>query len=42
MATPAPTATALIRKAQSQTQANRFGFLIRTSNAKLVDKIRTS
>jgi lipopolysaccharide export system protein LptC len=31
---------ALIQRAQSQTQANRFAFLIRATNAKLVEKIR--
>jgi hypothetical protein len=33
---------ALIQRAQSQTQANRYAFVIRTLNAKLVDKIRKS
>jgi hypothetical protein len=33
---------ALIQRAQSQTQANRYAFVIRTHNAKLVDKIRKS
>jgi hypothetical protein len=36
------TPQALIQRAQSQTQANRYAFVIRTLNAKLVDKIRKS
>jgi len=38
MAAPNP----LLARAQSQTQANRYAFVIRTLNAKLVDKIRKS
>jgi len=33
---------ALIARAQSQTQANRYAFLLRLLNAKLTEKIRTS
>jgi lipopolysaccharide export system protein LptC len=33
---------ALIARAQSQTQANRYAFLLRQLNAKLTEKIRTS
>jgi hypothetical protein len=33
---------ALIQRAQAQTQANRFAFLLKQLNAKLVDKIRKS
>jgi hypothetical protein len=33
---------ALIQKAQAQTQANRYAFLLRQLNAKLTEKIRTS
>jgi hypothetical protein len=32
----------LIQRAQAQTQANRFAFLLKQLNAKLVDKIRKS
>lgn len=31
----------LIRKAQQQTSANRYAFLVRQINAKLIDKIKT-
>jgi hypothetical protein len=34
--------TALIKRAQAQTQANRYAFLLRQANAKVVEKIRTS
>lgn len=30
----------LLVRSSSQTQANRFAFLVRVANAKLVDKIR--
>lgn len=33
---------ALVRRAQTQTTANRYAFLLRQLNAKLVEKIRTS
>ena len=33
---------ALIQRAQAQTQANRYAFLLRLANAKVVEKIRTS
>jgi hypothetical protein len=33
---------ALIARAQSQTQANRYAFLLRQLNAKLTDKIRNT
>jgi len=33
---------ALIQRAQAQTQANRYAFVLRTVNAKLAEKIRTS
>jgi hypothetical protein len=33
---------ALLQKAQTQTQANRYAFLIRQLNAKLTEKIRNS
>jgi hypothetical protein len=35
-------AKALIQKAQTQTQANRYAFLIRQLNAKLTNNIRNS
>jgi hypothetical protein len=40
MTTPDP--RNLIQRAQSQTQANRYAFLIRQLNAKLTEKIRNS
>jgi hypothetical protein len=35
-------AKALLQKAQTQTQANRYAFLIRQLNAKLTNNIRNS
>jgi lipopolysaccharide export system protein LptC len=32
----------LIQRSQAQTQANRYVFALRTMNAKLAEKIRTS
>ena len=34
--------TALIQRAQAQTQANRYAYLLSVINAKLTEKIRTS
>ena len=39
MNTPPPNAQALIQRAQLQTQANRYGFLRRQADAKLVQTI---
>ena len=36
------TSQPLSQKAQAQTQANRYAFLLRQLNAKLTEKIRTS
>ena len=33
---------ALIQRAQAQTQANRYAYVVRVTNAKLAEKIRTS
>ena len=33
---------ALIQRAQAQTQANRYAFVLRTVNAKLVNTIRAT
>lgn len=32
----------LIQRAQVQTQANRYAYVVRVANAKLAEKIRTS
>jgi hypothetical protein len=37
---PAP--QALVEQAKAQTSANRYALLVRTANAKLIEKIRTS
>lgn len=34
-------AKALARKAQQQTSANRYAFLLKQLNAKLIDKVKT-
>lgn len=39
MTTPTPNAQALIQRAQLQTQANRYQFLRRVADAKLITQI---
>jgi hypothetical protein len=36
------TPESLVAQAKAQTSANRYALLVRTANAKLVEKIRTS
>lgn len=42
MTTPTTTAQALLQRAQLQTQANRYAFLRRQADNKLVQKIANS